>query len=180
MGIWAFECHKGCVLAVFNWVEQGDELNLLKMEPELQELCWSVKLKANLNIFKEIFQLNIDKALTCSSKYFKLKAAVLLSSAPRWPWFILSLELQMRIWAEWWTGLETAILFNFYLPFPDWFFDADMGSVCVLCVQCTLMYIHIYGITFRNSNLSSFLVKSYSFPQNFLVSLIYHFPRDVS
>lgn len=141
-GIWVFECHKGCLaLDMSSWVEQGDELNLLKLEPELQELCWSVKLKANLNILKEIFHLNIDKGLTCSFKYFKLKEAVLLSSAPGWPRFILSLGLRMRIWGEWWAGwaVEMAKLFNFCPPSPDWFSDADVGSVCVLCIQCTLM-----------------------------------------
>lgn len=35
--------------------------------------CWSVKLKANLNIFLKLFQLNIDKVLSCSFKYFKWK-----------------------------------------------------------------------------------------------------------
>lgn len=99
-----------------------------------------------------LFQLNIEKALTCCSKYFKLKEVVLLSLATGWPWFILSLELQMGIWAEWWAGLvvETAKLFNFYFPAPDCFFDADVGTLYVLCIQFTLMYIHVYEITFSN------------------------------
>lgn len=103
--------------------------------------------KVNLNIFEEIFQLNIHKALTCSSKNFKLKEAVLLSSAAGWPWLILSLGLHMRIWAEWW-----ALQFNFCLPSPDWILML-MWDLCVSCVYsapwCT--YIYIYGITFRNS-----------------------------
>lgn len=31
-----------------------------EIKPELGELCWSLKLKGNLNIFKKLFQLNMD------------------------------------------------------------------------------------------------------------------------
>lgn len=84
----------------------------------------------------------------------------------------------MRICAERW-----ALLFNFYLPSPDWILML-MWDLCVSCVysapQCT--YIHICGITFRNSVYpEQLLVKSCSFPQSFLLFwMIYHFPRDVS
>lgn len=124
--IWGFELSKvirDVWLSLCPTVERGSELNLLKLEPELGELCWSVKLKANLNTLKEVFQLNIDKVLTCSFKYFKLKQAVLLSWAPGWPRFILSLGLWMRIWAVRWAGwaMQAIKPLSLYLSSPDWY-----------------------------------------------------------
>jgi len=50
-----------------------------------------------------------------------------------------------------WVGDTSRELWSLYLPSPDWFLGAEVGSLCVLRIQRTSMCVLFYRIAFRNS-----------------------------
>lgn len=153
-----------------NWVEQGAQVNLLKLEPELGELCWSLKLKGNLNIFKKLFQLNTDKVLTCSFKCFKLTEAVLLSWAQDDPESSFLFELQARIGVVWWVGWVTQAVGLLSIFHPQTSF-LMLGKLSVhIVIYNTPQHIYVSAGSLSET-LSNLLVENYSVPQSFSVLL---------